>query len=95
MEELVAELSSAFMCSKLAITPEPRTDHAGYIESWLQVLKNDKRAIFTAAAKAQQAVDWLEKTHELIRSPEQQPAGTSGQEQAKTAELDCGPELDP
>jgi antirestriction protein ArdC len=45
MEELVAELSSAFLLSKHDITPEPRTDHAGYVESWLQVLKNDKKAI--------------------------------------------------
>ena len=32
-----------------------------YIQSWLKVLKNDRRAIFTAAAKAQEAVDWMNK----------------------------------
>ncbi|MDQ2842669.1 MAG: zincin-like metallopeptidase domain-containing protein [Acidobacteriota bacterium] len=58
-EELVAELGSAFTCVELGLEIEPRRDHAPYIQSWLQVLQNDKRAIFTAAAKAQQAVDWL------------------------------------
>jgi antirestriction protein ArdC len=37
----------------------PRQDHARYIDSWLKVLKSDKRAIFTAASKAQQAADFL------------------------------------
>ena len=59
MEELVAEIGAAFLCADLGITPETREDHAAYIASWLTVLKQDKRAIFTAAGKAQQAVDWL------------------------------------
>lgn len=58
-EELVAEMGSAFLCARLGITPETREDHAAYIESWLQVLKSDKRAIFTAAAHAQKAVQYL------------------------------------
>lgn len=58
-EELVAELGSAFLCADLEITLENRSDHAGYIASWLKVLRNDKRAIFTAAAHAQRAVDYL------------------------------------
>ena len=58
-EELVAELSSAFLCADLGITPEVRDDHASYIATWLTVLKNDKRAIFSAAAHAQKAVDFL------------------------------------
>ena len=58
-EELVAELGAAFLCADLGITPEPRDDHATYIASWLEVLKNDKRAIFTAAAHAQRAADFL------------------------------------
>ena len=59
MEELVAELGAAFQCAKLGITPEPRLDHAQYIKNWLQVLKDDKKAIFTAAARAQDAVNFL------------------------------------
>jgi antirestriction protein ArdC len=58
-EELVAELGAAFLCADLGITPEVRDDHAAYIDSWLEVLKKDKRAIFTAAAHAQRAVDYL------------------------------------
>lgn len=59
MEELVAEIGAAFLCADLGITPETRDDHAAYIASWLQVLKNDKRAIFTAASHAQKAADFL------------------------------------
>ncbi len=58
-EELVAELGSAFLCADLGITPEVREDHAAYISSWLQVLKGDKRMIFTATAHAQRATDYL------------------------------------
>jgi antirestriction protein ArdC len=58
-EELVAELGSAFLCADLDLTPEPREDHAAYIASWAKVLKNDKRAIFTAASHAQRAADYL------------------------------------
>ncbi len=58
-EELVAELGSAFISAELELEIEPRRDHAPYIQSWLNVLRNDKRAIFTASNKAQQAVDWL------------------------------------
>jgi len=60
-EELVAELGSAFLCADLELTPEVRDDHASYIASWLEVLKQDNRAIFTAAAHAQRAVDFLHK----------------------------------
>jgi hypothetical protein len=55
MEELVAEIGAAFLCADLGITLETRDDHAAYIASWLQVLKDDKRAIFTAASHAQKA----------------------------------------
>ena len=58
-EELVAELGAAFLCADLGITPEDREDHAAYIASWLEVLRNDKRAVFTAAAHAQRAADYL------------------------------------
>lgn len=60
-EELVAELGAAFLCSKLAIGQAPRDDHALYIKSWLQALKDDKRFIFKASAHAARAVDFLEK----------------------------------
>jgi antirestriction protein ArdC len=59
-EELIGELGSAFLCADLALTPEPREDHAPYIATWLTVLKNDKRAIFTAAAHAERAAAFLQ-----------------------------------
>ena len=59
MEELCAEMGAAFLCADLGLELEPRADHAAYIASWLQVLKNDKRAIFTAASHAQRAADYL------------------------------------
>lgn len=58
-EELIAELGAAFLCADLGITPEPREDHAAYLDHWLRVLRTDKRAIFAAAAYAQRAVDHL------------------------------------
>jgi antirestriction protein ArdC len=59
MEELVAELGSAFIAGHLGLTIEPRPDHACYISSWLRVLSGDPRALLTAAAKAQEAADYL------------------------------------
>ena len=61
MEELVAELGAAFLCADLELELAVRDDHAAYIASWLKVLKQDKRAIFTAAAHAQRAADFLHK----------------------------------
>jgi antirestriction protein ArdC len=58
-EELVAELGAAFLCADLGITPEIREDHAAYLGHWLSVLREDKRAIFSAAAHAQRAADFL------------------------------------
>lgn len=59
MEELTAELGAAFLCADLELTPQIRQDHAPYIAGWLKVLKEDKRAIFSAAAHAQKAADFL------------------------------------
>ena len=70
MEELVAELGSAFLCADLDLTPEVREDHAAYIANWLEVLKNDKRAIFSAAAHAQKAADYLSR----LQAQEGEPA---------------------
>jgi antirestriction protein ArdC len=59
VEELIAELTAAFTMAHLGLSSEPRPDHAQYIASWLRVLRADKRAIFTAASKAQQAADYM------------------------------------
>jgi len=56
-EELVAELGSAFLCASLGIVPTVR--HADYIGNWLTILKNDSRAIVSAASHASKASDFL------------------------------------
>ena len=58
-EELVAELGSAFLNAELGFSATTIPNHAGYIESWLKMLKNDKRAIFTAASAASKAHRYL------------------------------------
>lgn len=70
-EELIAELGAAFLCAEIGLSPEPRTDHARYIESWLKLLKNDKRAIFTAASRASQAAAYLTQSADSHRHAEQ------------------------
>ena len=59
MEELVAELGAAFLCSELGVTSNPRQDHADYISSWIAVLQDDSKAIFWAAARASEALAYL------------------------------------
>jgi len=56
-EELVAEMASAFLCAELGIVPTVR--HADYIGCWLDVLREDARAIFRAASKASKAAGYL------------------------------------
>jgi antirestriction protein ArdC len=60
-EELIAELGACFLSADLGVVPElePRADHASYLASWLEVLSNDKRFIFSAAAHGQRAVTYL------------------------------------
>ena len=59
VEELVAELCSAFLCADLGITVQPRADHAHYIAHWLRVMREDNRAVFSAAAAASAAARYL------------------------------------
>jgi len=61
MEELIAELASAFLCVELGVTPTPRPDHAHYLKNWLQVLQSDDRAIFAASSKASEASSYLHR----------------------------------
>ncbi|SHL52196.1 Antirestriction protein ArdC [Sphingobium sp. YR657] len=56
-EELVAEMASAFICAALGIIPTVR--HADYIAAWIEVLKEDHRAIFRAASHASKAADYI------------------------------------
>jgi antirestriction protein ArdC len=56
-EELVAEMTAAFTCAALGIVPTVR--HADYIGSWLEVLREDNRAIVRTASAASKAADYL------------------------------------
>ena len=78
-EELIAEMGSAFLCASLGIVPTVR--HADYIGAWLEVLREDNRAVFRAAGAASKAADWL-----LTRHREAQPAVAGVEEQAAVLE---------
>jgi antirestriction protein ArdC len=56
-EELVAEMATAFVCASLGIVPTVR--HADYIGNWLQILKEDTKAIVRAASLASKACDLI------------------------------------
>ncbi len=74
-EELVAEMNAAFCCAALGIVPTVR--HADYIGSWLEVLREDNRAIVRAASQASKAADWL-----LAHLPEPAAAEATGKGRA-------------
>ena len=59
-EEATAELGACFIAARLGIAAEPHPDHARYIHHWLTVVKANPRALFAAAAKAQEAVTYLD-----------------------------------
>jgi antirestriction protein ArdC len=63
----VAELTAAFLCAHLEIKGELR--HAEYIATWIYLLKDDDRAIFTASSKASQAADYLRSFSETVADP--------------------------
>jgi antirestriction protein ArdC len=72
MEELTAEISACFLCADLEIALEPREENVAYINNWLEILKSDSRAIFSAASHAQKAADYLSRLQ--APSPEGVPA---------------------
>jgi antirestriction protein ArdC len=59
VEELIAEMSAAFMCAELGITDAPRPDHAAYLANWLGAIKETPRFLITAASMASKACDYL------------------------------------
>jgi antirestriction protein ArdC len=68
-EELVAEIASATILSKLGIETKGSFENAvAYIDNWIQALKNDRRMIVTAASKAEKAVG-------LIMGGKEAPSG--------------------
>ena len=59
MEELVAEIGSAFLCSHLGVTKAPTPNHGRYLNNWLEVLKEDKKAIFKAFSLSKVSSEYL------------------------------------
>jgi antirestriction protein ArdC len=56
-EEMVAELGAAFLCAEFGFDGDVR--NAGYIATWIDLLKSDKRAFFTACNRASKAAEYL------------------------------------
>jgi len=69
----VAEMASAFTCAALGIMPT--VHHADYLASWLEVLRDDNRAIFRAASAASKAADWLLARHTAAHPDSASPEG--------------------
>jgi antirestriction protein ArdC len=65
-EELIAEISAAFLCADYKIQGDLR--HAGYIQSWLKACRDDNKAIFKAAALAQKAADFIKREGAITES---------------------------
>jgi antirestriction protein ArdC len=58
-EELVAEMSAAFLCSHAGIQPRVIENQAAYLGGWLKQIKADKKLVISAAGQAQRAADWI------------------------------------
>lgn len=71
-EELIAEMGSAFLCTALGF--DTISNHANYIDSWLKILKSDKKAIFRASGHARRAIDYLLQIEEIMQLQEQYTA---------------------
>ena len=59
MEELIAEMGSAYICRFSGILPNSIKNTVAYLDNWLGVFKNDKRFLITASGQAQKAVDFI------------------------------------
>ena len=75
-EEIVAEITAAFACAALGVVPTVR--HSDYVGSWIDLLRDDERAIFRAASAASKAANYvlsfLPETAEAIADLEQEAA---------------------
>lgn len=71
MEELVAELSAAYLCAKFGV-PYELEQHASYLNSWIRKLKEDSKAIFNVAAASQRAADYISDSVSSFRLEQDQ-----------------------
>lgn len=84
MEELRAELASAFIGAELGI-PAEIEQHASYVDGWLKVLRQDKREVFRAAADAQRIADHLLAYHPLYAARLAAESETKSKETVETS----------
>jgi len=77
-EELIAEMSAAFLCGHTGIAPAVIANQAAYVSGWLGRLKEDKKLIIQAAAAGQRAADWIrgQRTWDANETPAPQPPET-------------------
>jgi antirestriction protein ArdC len=71
-EELVAEMTAAFLCGVTGIEQTTINNSAAYIQSWLKKLKNDRKLVVLAAAAAQKAADFIRGIEQTMSQDEQQ-----------------------
>jgi antirestriction protein ArdC len=69
-EELIAEMTAAFLCGHAGITPATIENAAAYIGGWIKTLKGDKRLAVVAAGAAQRAADWIRGHRGTDKSPQ-------------------------
>jgi antirestriction protein ArdC len=75
-EELIGEIGSALLCAELGVSQDVRADHAQYLSHWLSIMKASSRAIFTAAAAAERAVQFLKNLQPEPPQPQAAPTRT-------------------
>jgi len=60
VEELIAEMSSAFLCAEKGISMQT-TQHSEYLASWVKNIKENPYILFSASSQASKATTYLEK----------------------------------
>lgn len=75
MEELIAELSSAYLCASKGISMDT-TQHSSYLDSWVKSLKENPYILFSASSQASKATNYLEKLSEKNIEQEQDKGKT-------------------
>ena len=73
-EELVAEMTAAFLCGETGIENQTIDNSAAYINGWLKKLRNDEKLVIFAAAQAQKAMDYILGGQEISSKASERPA---------------------
>ncbi len=87
VDEQIAELTASFVMADLGLAYGARPESTAYLASWLKVLKNDTRAIFTAASKAQAAADWMHARQPGINAVSSHPEDSASDDVEASADI--------